>query len=311
MTRTITKSVGGAALALALALPGAEAAAQNTYRACRVPTVGAIYMIGVTGAPTACLDASHVEFSWTEGGAPPDGSITTVKLANDAVTSAKIADGAVTSADIADGTIATVDIADGAITQVKLDAGVGFPPPDGSITTIKLANDAVTSAKIADGTIAAADIGVGAVGSAQVADNSLTAADLADGAAGRMAMTTIGTVLNIGTTNTNLGSVSINAPAAGTVWIALTGYAVTFGDNTVVQVGLGTSAASLNLHSVQVGVLDGVGTQRREFAFSPMTVASVSAGTTTFFATALKPSVFSAQLVNLAELRLIVIYQPL
>jgi hypothetical protein len=84
---------------LTLGLPAASSA--QTFEACRVPSVGVIYMINVGDAPTACLDPSHVQFSWTEGGAPADGSITTAKLADGAVTSAKIADGIVSEADLA------------------------------------------------------------------------------------------------------------------------------------------------------------------------------------------------------------------
>lgn len=79
----------GATLAL-LSAPIVPASAQTTFQACRVPNVGAIYMIGVAGAPSACLDASHVAFSWTEGGTPADGSITAAKLAPQAVTPSKI-----------------------------------------------------------------------------------------------------------------------------------------------------------------------------------------------------------------------------
>ncbi|MGE0160132.1 MAG: hypothetical protein AB7T31_12045 [Gemmatimonadales bacterium] len=84
-------AMAAAALAIGLAVDGAPALAQTTFQACRVPSVGVIYMINVGDAPTACLDASHVQFSWTEGGAPADGSITTAKLANNAVTTAKLA----------------------------------------------------------------------------------------------------------------------------------------------------------------------------------------------------------------------------
>jgi len=102
MNRTIARSLIGAAVALAAALAPSQASAQTTFTACRVPDVGAIYMIGVAGAPTECLDASHVEFSWTEGGAAAvaDGSITTEKLADGAVTSAKLSDGTITAADV-------------------------------------------------------------------------------------------------------------------------------------------------------------------------------------------------------------------
>jgi hypothetical protein len=92
-----------------------------------VPAVGVIYMINVGDAPAACLDPSHVQFSWTEGGAPADGSITTAKLADGAVTTVKLADGAVT----------TVKLANGSVTAAKLASGIlpGASVPSG--TTIR------------------------------------------------------------------------------------------------------------------------------------------------------------------------------
>jgi len=91
-----------AAFAVGLAVDGMPVFAQ-TFEACRVPSVGVIYMINVGDAPTACLDPSHVQFTWTEGGAPADGSITTAKLADGAVAAAKLADGAVTAPKLASG----------------------------------------------------------------------------------------------------------------------------------------------------------------------------------------------------------------
>lgn len=41
--------------------------AQQTFQACYVPEVGVIYLINQQGLPTACVTASHVPFSWTEG----------------------------------------------------------------------------------------------------------------------------------------------------------------------------------------------------------------------------------------------------
>jgi len=60
---------------------------------------------------------------------PPDGSITSAKIANDAVITTKIAADAVTSAKIPAGAVVASDVA------------------DGSVTTAKLADSAVTSAK--------------------------------------------------------------------------------------------------------------------------------------------------------------------
>lgn len=84
-------SVLAAAVALVASLSaGSSAVSAQTFQACRVPSVGVIYMINVGDAPTACLDASHVQFSWTEGG-----------VADNSVTSAKIVDGSITPADLA------------------------------------------------------------------------------------------------------------------------------------------------------------------------------------------------------------------
>lgn len=146
MKRMNSRLLFGAAIAALLAVDPTAGVAQTTFQACRIPNVGAIYMINVAGAPAACLDASHVAFSWTEGGAPADGSVTTAKLADGAVTSLKVADGTIGVADIAtDGVgaaeivadavgtseiaangVGTAEIADGAVTQAKLDAGVSL-----------------------------------------------------------------------------------------------------------------------------------------------------------------------------------------
>lgn len=90
-------------LLLAISLGAHEIEAQTTFTACRVPDVGAIYMIGVEGAPSACLDETHIEFSWTEGGGT-------------------LSEGSVTTTEILDGTIETVDIAFDPATQAELDA---------------------------------------------------------------------------------------------------------------------------------------------------------------------------------------------
>jgi hypothetical protein len=65
-------------------------AAQTTYEACYVPSVGAIYLIKLAGLPAACLAQSHVAFSWTEGGGVADGSVTEAKLAFNPATQAEL-----------------------------------------------------------------------------------------------------------------------------------------------------------------------------------------------------------------------------
>jgi len=74
-----------------------------------------------------------------------NGSITTVKIVDEAVTADKIAANAVT----------TAKLADGAVTGAKI--------PAQNITTTHLADENVTAPKIADGAVTAGKIGAGAV----------------------------------------------------------------------------------------------------------------------------------------------------
>ncbi len=75
----------------------------------------------------------------------PDGSVTSVKIANGAVTTTKIGDGAVTTVKLANGAVTAAKIEDGTVGTAKL--------ADGAVTTPKIANSAVTTAKIADGAV--------------------------------------------------------------------------------------------------------------------------------------------------------------
>jgi hypothetical protein len=118
----------------------------------------------------------------------------------------------------------------------------------------------------------------------------------------------IGSVSGIPTTPLNLGSVTLDAPTDGYVLLVATGYAVTFGDSTTCIFGLGTTSGATNLHSTRVGVLDGSGSQRREFSLTSTAIVPVTAGNHTFYATAYRPSVFSSHSVNLGDVYLIAVF---
>src|SRR2546426_6749405 len=89
----VARGVGVLVAALALAGVPGRAPAQQSFNACYVPCVGAVYLIGLTGLPTACLGTSHVQVT-LGGGALADGSVTAVKLADDAASLTKVSGGA-------------------------------------------------------------------------------------------------------------------------------------------------------------------------------------------------------------------------
>ncbi|HET7038509.1 MAG TPA: tail fiber domain-containing protein [Gemmatimonadales bacterium] len=127
-----------------LAGAGPLAAQSAPFEACYVPSVGAVYLIKRTGLPSACLASTHVAVSWTAGGEPADGSITTAKLADGAVTAAKLGSD-VGSTLLGAGSVTTETLSDGAVTGIKL-ANV-------AVTSTKLADGAVTGIKLADGAV--------------------------------------------------------------------------------------------------------------------------------------------------------------
>ena len=102
------------------------------------------------------------------------------------------------------------------------------------------------------------------------------------------------------------------ARATGIVFVvlALSGYAITFGDNTVCAAGFGTTADAITLGRVQVGTLDGTGTNREEHSIAMLFTLPVSGGTNTFFINAQKPSGFSAATVNLSNVFAAALFVP-
>ena len=173
------------ALTASLVATPVQAQTAQTFHACYVPEVGAMYLIQLPGLPSQCLSSAHEEISWTEGGdgALADGSVTTAKLADGAVTAAKLGSDVSLGGELADGSVTTVKLADTAVTTAKL--GVGSVTTDriaaSSVGSAQLADAAVTTAKLADGSVTADRIAAGAVGSAQLADGSVGTAEIQDG----------------------------------------------------------------------------------------------------------------------------------
>lgn len=302
MTRSQFGNITRAGITTLLALFGlaSAAAAQETFHACYVPDVGAVYMIKIQGLPQACLSTSHVEFSWTSASAPTDSSITTLMLADGSVTEAKLADAAVSQIKLADGAVSEAKLADGAVTQAKLaDAAVG---------SAQVADSSLTAADLAPASVTAAQIATDAVGTAAIQNGAVSRLKLAS--ASRIIQFQAGDIYNVGTTAANIGSVTVTTSDYAAVILMLTGTAVTMGGQTVVNVAIATVSQGNDVASESMGVLDGTDAIRREFPFSPTGAVIVSAGTHTFYATAYKPSVFSSTTVNLSNVRLTAIVIP-
>lgn len=118
----------------------------------------------------------------------------------------------------------------------------------------------------------------------------------------------ISSVSDIPITPQNLGSINLYAPTDGNVILTATATVVTFGDDTECVFGLGTTAGDTDLRETRVGVLDVMGSQRREFSSTSIAIVPVTAGKQTFYATAYKPSVFRSQLINLGNVYLTAIF---
>ena len=120
------------------------------------------------------------------------------------------------------------------------------------------------------------------------------------------AYTSIDSVSNIPTTPQNLGSVFVTVPAGeegGVCLLIATARVITYGDNTECIFGLGSTAGATDIHYTAVGVLDGSGTQRREFSATSMkTIFLGSEGTHVFYVTAYKNPAFDTNQIDLGNI---------
>lgn len=117
---------------------------------------------------------------------PGDGTITTVKVADNAITSAKIADGTILASDIADSNITAAKILNGAVTGDKLDISAVTTTKilDEAVTTAKIAAANVTTSLIADNAIITSKIAAANITTSLIADNAITNDKILDGTIG-------------------------------------------------------------------------------------------------------------------------------
>ncbi len=160
--KTLFRSILAAAL---LSIAGVAMGSAQAVNACYVPNVGAIYLVGLTGLPTACLNSNHVAIA-LGGAALPDGSVSTVKIADGAVTGPKLGPAAVGAGNLAPNAVQAGNIGPNA---------VGSP---------QIAPSAVGSNQIAPNAVGTNQIAPGGVATSDLADGAVTAAKLAAGVSG-------------------------------------------------------------------------------------------------------------------------------
>lgn len=158
-----------AAVALLLLVASfGESQAQQTFRACYVPAVGAMYLLDLPGLPTECLSQEHEEISWSEGtpsAEVEDGSVTTPKLADAAVTKAKISADAVDGDQVQDSVIEGRHLATNSVGPEQIDrwAVDSDELAPGSVYQLAMQQNAVSTGALIDQAITTEKIALGAV----------------------------------------------------------------------------------------------------------------------------------------------------
>ncbi|WP_228994306.1 hypothetical protein [Streptomyces sp. DH8] len=122
-----------------------------------VPTDDPVYVrfVARSTSGTASAPSAQTGPYGPEPVVVPDGTITTLKLADDAVTAAKVAAGAVGTTALADGAVLTAKLANAAVAVGKI--------ADGAVTSPTIATNAVTAGKIDAGAITAREIAAGSI----------------------------------------------------------------------------------------------------------------------------------------------------
>ena len=146
-------------------------------------SIGINEIPGVTDATDVqtALEVLKRQLDNTTTGTIPDGSLTTVKLADSSVTEAKIAADAVTNEKIKDGSITDAKISADKLSGSSLKSKTVATGniADKAVTVAQLADSAVETAKIKDAAVTAAKIAADAVQSSQIKAAAVTRAKLA------------------------------------------------------------------------------------------------------------------------------------
>ena len=248
----------------------------------QVVTVGGANETLSTTKPTILMRKGDYWYGYG-GGTVADGSITTLKIADNAVTGAKIALGSDAAGDIMynNGTD-YVRLAKGSANEVlQINSGATAPEwgavaateiAAGAVGTSELAADAVTGAKVADDAIDSEHYTDGSIDTAHIADNQITLAKLAGGtdgelitydASGDPAAVAVGTATHVLTSNGAGAAPTFQAPAGGGASLfhlyansTTTSYAGQSGEAQTIGTAVGTLASGSGNRDVYIRKID-------------------------------------------------------
>jgi hypothetical protein len=113
---------------------------------------------------------------------------------------------------------------------------------------------------------------------------------------------------DISTTPVSLLSYTVEAPTYGLILLTATATITIHGDSTACTFGWGTSEGAYNFHSTFVGVLDGSGTQRRQFSATSSGFNRVSPGNYTYYLTAEKSSAWGMYQVDVIDVSYSIVF---
>ncbi|MFH1197859.1 MAG: hypothetical protein V1720_19315 [bacterium] len=217
-----------------------------------------------------------------------------------------VPDESITSGKLADNSVITNKIADGAIIQSKLAPSVSLPPGGsaggdliGTYPNPTIASNVISSANLQNGTILNEDINA----LAAIATSKLF------GDVG-IEFASLSAVSGLTTTVTSMGSVTITTPTEGYIFAIFSGHAIFFGDGTTMNFGMSTSPSTISLGAHEIGNLDGSLTDRYEESFTSIWAGACLAGNINIYANVQKSTVFNANIINVADSQLVVIFIP-
>lgn len=108
--------------------------------------------------------------------------------------------------------------------------------------------------------------------------------------------------IDIGDTPFTIASVTVRSPTPGLVLLLATATVTIHGDSTACTLGWSTTEGAYNIHSTFVGVLDGFGTQRRQFSATSSVLWLVGTGNFTYYLTAAKSSYWGMYQVDIIDI---------